>query len=252
MNVFSLEGKTALVTGSTRGIGKEIARGFIGAGAKVYVHGRDAAQTQSVASELGAVALTADLSDPNAIAKLCETFPESRLDVLVNNAGLELGTVLEHLNLRDFDRVQQVNVRAAIDLTQRLLPHLKASSSASVINVTSIHDFVPYHGNLAYCASKAALSMATRVMAIELAPYGIRVNNLAPGAVETDIYREVIETIGRDQFAEWIPLGRVAQASEMIGPAIFLASHASSYVTGATLYADGGYKEHLVRYRADW
>lgn len=249
MNLFSLEGKTALVTGSTRGIGLAIATGFIEAGAKVYLHGRNLEQVRQIAASLGAQALALDLSDPSQLAAL--EFPERQLDILVNNAGLEIGTTLEHLDLNDFDRVQQVNLRAVIDLTQRLLPQLKASSSASVINVTSIHDLVPYHGNIAYCASKAALAMASKVMAIELAQYGIRVNNFAPGAVETDINREVIEKIGHDQFAEWIPLGRVAQTSEMIGPAIFLASNASSYVTGTTLYADGGYKEHLVRYRAD-
>ena len=91
--------------------------------------------------------------------------------------------------------------------------------------------------------------MFTRTIAIELGPEGIRVNNLAPGAVETDINRVVLDQIGRQQFQEWIPLGRVAQTSEMVGPALFLASDASRYVTGATLYADGGYMQHLVRYR---
>jgi gluconate 5-dehydrogenase len=97
--------------------------------------------------------------------------------------------------------------------------------------------------------SKAALHMFTSTLALELGPMGIRINNLAPGAVETDLNREVIDEIGRDKFGEWIPLGRVARVEEMIGPAIFLASSASSYVNGATLYADGGYKLNLVRYR---
>ncbi len=249
LGLFSLKGKIALVTGSTRGIGLAIAQGFIEAGAKVYLHGRDFEQVRRLATSLGAHSIAADFSQPQAIAAL--ELPEKHLDILVNNAGLEIGTSLEQLDLADYDRVQQVNVRAVIDLTQRLLPQLKAATHASVINITSIHDLVPYHSNLAYCTSKAALAMASKVMAIELAPYGIRVNNFAPGAVETDINREIIEQIGRDKFAEWIPLGRVAQPSEMVGPAIFLASNASSYITGATLYADGGYKEHLVRYRAD-
>ena len=249
--LFSLAGKVALITGSTRGIGKEIAKGFIGAGAKVYVHGRSIEQSQAVADELGCLALAADLAQPTQIATLAEAFLvlEPQLDILVHNAGLETGRELEQLSLVDFDLVHTINLRAVIDLTQRLLPTLKKANGASVINLTSIHDTVPYYGNLAYCVSKAGLAMASKVMAIELAPFQIRVNNFAPGAVETDINRAVIEKIGRDQFAEWIPLGRVAQTSEMVGPAIFLASDASSYVTGATLYADGGYKEHLVRYR---
>jgi gluconate 5-dehydrogenase len=136
-----------------------------------------------------------------------------------------------------------------VELTQRLLPLLKAAPGASIINVTSIHDTVPYPGNFAYAMSKAALAMFTRSAALDLAPYGIRVNNLAPGAVATDLNREVIEAIGDEKFREWIPLGRVAQSDEMVGPAIFLASDAASYLTGATLYADGGYMQNLLRYR---
>jgi glucose 1-dehydrogenase len=155
------------------------------------------------------------------------------------------------MDMAGFDRVWHVKVRAPVELVHRLLPLIRAAPGASVINVTSIHDVVPYAQNSAYCASKAALAMFTRTIAIELGPEGIRVNNLAPGAVETDINREVLDQIGREQFREWIPLGRVAQTSEMVGPALFLASDASRYVTGATLYADGGYMQHLVRYRPE-
>jgi gluconate 5-dehydrogenase len=102
-----------------------------------------------------------------------------------------------------------------------------------------------------YNASKAALTMLTRTVALELAPYGIRANNLAPGAVYTDLNREVIEKIGVENFRQWIPAGRVAEAAEMVGPAIFLASEASSYVNGTTLYADGGYMYNLVRHRPE-
>jgi len=108
---------------------------------------------------------------------------------------------------------------------------------------------MPYPHNLDYNMSKAALNMFSRSLALELGPKGIRVNNLAPGAVETDINKNVIDQIGRDKFGEWIPLGRVSTVQEMVGPAIFLASEASSYVNGATLYADGGYMLNLVRYR---
>ena len=110
---------------------------------------------------------------------------------------------------------------------------------------------MPYPHNAAYSMTKAELAMFTKTAAVELAPDGIRVNNLAPGAVETDINREVLDEIGREKFAEWIPAGRVGQTREMVGPALFLASPASSYVTGATLYADGGYLQNLVRYRPD-
>lgn len=98
-------------------------------------------------------------------------------------------------------------------------------------------------------AAGEALAMFTKAIAVELAPFGVRVNNLAPGAVETEINRDVIQEIGENKFREWIPAGRVAQSDEMIGPVVFLASDAASYVTGATLYADGGYLQNLVRYR---
>jgi NAD(P)-dependent dehydrogenase (short-subunit alcohol dehydrogenase family) len=97
--------------------------------------------------------------------------------------------------------------------------------------------------------SKAALAMFSKTVALEVAPSGIRVNSLAPGAVETELNRDVLDRIGRDKFADWIPLGRVARTEEMVGPALFLASQASSYMTGATLFVDGGYMQNLVRYR---
>jgi NAD(P)-dependent dehydrogenase (short-subunit alcohol dehydrogenase family) len=169
--------------------------------------------------------------------------------VLVNNAGMESIMSIEHMDMATFDRIWSVNVRAAVELTHLLLPLLKRSGAASIINVTSIHDTMPYPHNAAYSMSKAALAMFTKTIAVELAPHGIRANNFAPGAVETDINRDVLQDIGHENFRQWIPAGRVAQTSEMIGPALFLASDASSYVTGATLYADGGYLQNLVRYR---
>jgi NAD(P)-dependent dehydrogenase (short-subunit alcohol dehydrogenase family) len=106
---------------------------------------------------------------------------------------------------------------------------------------------MPYPHNAAYCMSKAALAMFTKAAALELAPLGIRINNLAPGAVETDLNRAILDRVGRDKFAAWIPMGRVAQAADMVGPAILLASDAARYVTGTTLFADGGYLQHLIR-----
>lgn len=250
---FRLEGRVALVTGSTKGIGRAIAEGFAAAGAKVYLHGRDAVAGRALAEKLGGGFIDADLARAGGVATIVQTLTarESRLDVLVNNAGMEhvmpLGTPA--FDIATFDKMWQVNVRSAIELLHELVPLLKASGHASVINITSIHDTMPYPQNTPYSMTKAALAMLSKGAAVELAPLGIRVNNLAPGAVETDINRAVIEQIGRDKFAEWIPAGRVAKVEEMVGPALFLASEASSYVTGTTLYADGGYLQHLVRYR---
>lgn len=246
-----LDGKVALVTGSTSGIGKAIAQGFAAAGARVWVHGRNAEAGEALAGELGGRFVRADLSVEDEVAALADAVrsAETKLDVLVNNAGVEIIMPIDQLRLTDLDMIWKVNIRAPFQLTHALLPLLRAAAGASVINITSIHDTMPYPHNAAYSASKAALAMFTKAIAVELAPQGIRVNNFAPGAVETEINREVIHEIGEDKFREWIPLGRVAQTDEMIGPALFLASDASSYVTGTTLYADGAYLQNLVRYR---
>lgn len=250
----TMDDRIALVTGSTGGIGRAIARGFAAEGAKVWVHGREEDAARELAQELGGEYIVADFSERDAVQRLIDTLTEreTRLDVLVNNAGVEIVMPFDSLDMENFDFIWEVNVRAPVRLTHALLPLLrKSAGGASVINVTSIHDAVPYPHNAAYSMSKAALAMFTKTVAVELGPQGIRINNFAPGAVETEINREVIQEIGEDNFREWIPLGRVAQVDDMIGPAVFLATDASRYVTGATLYADGAYMHNLVRYRPE-
>ena len=249
--LFSLKGKVALVTGSGRGIGKALAEGFAAAGAKVWVNARDPEKGLKVAKAIGGRFVHADIGSSADIQAMAGAIrdEDGRLDILVNNAAIEVIMPFEKTDLSVSDRIWRVNVRAAEELTLALLPLMKKSKGASIINLTSIHDAMPYPHNLDYNMSKAALNMLTRTLALELGPMGIRINNLAPGPVETDINREVIDEIGRDKFGEWVPLGRVAQVDEMVGPAVFLASAASSYVNGATLYADGGYMLNLVRYR---
>lgn len=251
--MFDLSGKIALVTGASSGIGRAIARGLANAGARVWWHAKSAADfaTSGGADAVtGGRMLAADLSRAEEIDALVARFAaqEARLDILVNNAGLERPMPIETLERDVFDLTIAVNARAPLLLVQGLLPQLQASGKASVINITSLHADVPYRTNVAYCMSKAALAMFTKTAGLELAPLGIRVNALAPGAVATEINREVIEQIGRDQFASWIPAGRVAEVGDIVGPAIFLASDAAAYVTGATLVADGGYGMNLVRY----
>lgn len=248
-----LTNKVALVTGSARGIGRAIAEGFVRAGARVWFHGPNDAD-KAIADALGQPFVRADFISPADVERMADSIAskESRLDILVNNAGIEPIMALESIDMSKFDACFAVNVRAPLQLTTALLPLLKAAGAdggASIINVTSIHDSVPYPHNAVYSMTKAALAMLTKTASIELAPFGIRVNNLAPGAIETDINRHVIDEIGRDKFAEWIPAGRVGSVEEVVGPALFLACDAASYVTGATLYADGAYRHHLIRYR---
>ncbi|NDJ52245.1 MAG: SDR family oxidoreductase [Chloroflexi bacterium] len=250
---FSLEGKIALVTGAGRGIGKAIAEGFVGAGAKVWLTDILKEEGESTAATLGMPFVQADLSQLGDIDRIIElvSAEEKRLDVLVNNAGLDRLASIGKFAPEDLDIVWYVNCRAPVLLVQGFLPLLRASQGASIINITSVHEAIPHPQNLSYNMSKAALAMFTKSMAQELSPEGIRINNIGPGAVETNINREILADIGHENFNKWIPIGRVAQTSEMVGPAIFLASDAASYVTGATLFADGGYLQNLVRYRLD-
>lgn len=247
----NLEGKTALITGGTRGIGAAIARGFVAAGAKVYIHGRDREIGEISARQIGARFLKADLLDPEASAQIDSALPEPVLDILVNNAGAEVIMPFENWRMDVFDRIWQVNVRSLVDLTRKMLPRLKSSPASSIINVTSIHGRMPAPHNIAYSMAKAAVEMFTAGLAVELGPLGIRVNNLAPGATRTDMNSAMLDRLGPHTFDQWVPLGRVGSTDEMIGPALFLASEASSYLTGSTLTVDGGYVHNLLRYRAE-
>lgn len=245
-----LRGKTALITGSTRGIGQAIARGYVREGAKVILHGRDEKAGATLAEELGQFFFAADLADPREVDAFAQKVKGIApcLDVLVNNAAFEVIMPFEQLDMSSVDRMWNVNLRSVLQLTHALLPELRAGSGASVVNVTSIHQFIPAPQNGIYSMTKAALGMLTAALSVELAPLGIRVNNFAPGAVQTDMNRELLEKMGKE-FAEWIPAGRVGTCEEMIGPAVFLASDESSYVTGSTLVADGAYTQNLLRYR---
>lgn len=247
MQLFDLTGKTALVTGGTRGIGLAIARGLQEAGASVWVHGSRQESTAAVARQYGLEFLYGDLRDTDALDGMLRPLLDKldRLDVLVNNAGFETHRPVEQGSREEMDAVYNVNAKAPYFLVQKLLPALKRAGKASIINVTSIHQRVPVRGNGYYCMAKSSLAMYTRVAALELAQYGIRVNNLAPGAILTDMNRELVEQM---DFDRWIPMQRVGRAEELAGPAVFLASEASSYVTGTTLFVDGGYSENLLRY----
>jgi len=243
------EGRRVLVTGSTAGIGEAIAEAFAAAGAHVVVHGRNRAAGEALARKIGGLFLEADLGDPAAVESLAgQVSSLGALDVLVNNAGVEAAGPFEDLAPEAMAHLLQVNLVAPMRLIQLLLPALRASKAKSIINVSSIHETVPCEGNLVYCVSKAGMGMMTKVAALELAREGIRVNCLAPGAIETAMNRDLLDEIGRDLFAEWIPQGRVGATDDVAGVAVFLASDAARYVNGHTLVVDGAYSHHLVRY----
>jgi len=244
-----LAGRHAFVTGSTMGIGAAIAEAFAAAGARVTVHGLAGEGGEELAERLGGRYLCGNLADPAQVDRLAHDVAAlDTVDVLVNNAGIEEAARIEDLDPEVLARTLQVNFLAPTRLIQLLLPGLRTHAGSNIINVTSIHEEVPVSGNLAYCASKAALAMTTSTAALELGREGIRVNSIAPGAIETRHNSALLDVIGRAAFAEWIPLGRLGTPHDVADVAVFLASDAARYVTGHTVVVDGGYRDHLVRY----
>ncbi len=249
--LFDVSAKTVLVTGGSRGIGRMIAAGFADRGAKVYISSRKEAELNAAAAELGATPLTADLSTQAGAERLAEEFAarESELHVLVNNAGATWGAPLLEYPDSAFDKVFSTNVKGPFHLTRALLPQLEAASTdndpARVIMIGSIEGIqVPGWENYAYPASKAAVHMLTRNLAAKLAP-GITVNAIAPGLFESKMTAFVFDDAPAAALLDTkIPLGRAGRPSDMAGIAIFLASQAGAYLTGAVIPVDGGISTH--------
>ena len=248
-DLFSIAGRTAVVTGGSRGIGLMIAQGFVEAGAKVYVSSRKADVCERVAAELSGVgecvALPADLSSEAECRRLAEAVAEreASLDILVNNAGATWGAPLEQFDEAAWERVLALNVKGVFHLTKFLVPLLEKAGSADeparVINIGSIDGLhVPVLETYSYSASKAAVHQLTRHLAKRLAP-SITVNAIAPGPFESKMMAATLDAFG-DQIAASAPLKHIGRPDDMAGTAIFLASRAGAYLTGAVIPVDGG------------
>jgi len=248
-DLFSIAGKTALVTGGSRGIGKMIATGYVEAGAKVYVSSRKAEACDEVAAELSAIgeciALPADLSTEPGCRALAAALAEREpmLHILVNNAGNTWGAPFEEFDDAAWDRVLSLNVKGVFHTTKFLTPLLRLASSpddpARVINIGSIDGIlVSVLETYSYSASKAAVHQLTRNLAKHLAP-SITVNAIAPGPFESKMMAATLEAFGT-QIAAKAPLKRIGRPDDMAGAAIFLASRAGAYLTGALIPVDGG------------
>jgi NAD(P)-dependent dehydrogenase (short-subunit alcohol dehydrogenase family) len=247
--LFSIAGKTAVVTGGSRGIGLMIARGFVEAGARVIISSRKADVCDEVAAELSKLgeceAIPADLSSEAECRRLAEAVAArlSSLDILVNNAGATWGAPLDQFDEAAWERVLALNVKGVYHLTKFLVPLLEAAGSADqparVINIGSIDGIkVPLLETYSYSASKAAVHMLTRHLAKQLAP-AITVNAIAPGPFESKMMAATLDAFG-EQIAAAAPLKRIGRPDDMAGAAIFLASRAGAYVTGAVVPVDGG------------
>jgi NAD(P)-dependent dehydrogenase (short-subunit alcohol dehydrogenase family) len=249
--LFGVEGKVVVVTGGSRGIGHGIATGFVRAGARVYICARNMTECEASAAALRAlgdcVPIQADLSTVAGCRALAELVAESetRVDVLVNNAGAIWFDDVANYPESEWDAVMNVNLKATFFLTQALLPLLTRSAApkdpARVINVGSIRGYiVPSRPSFAYTASKGAVHQLSRHLAAQLAPAGITVNVLAPGLYETRMRRPDASDAAESTVSTPIPLGRFADAEDVAGAAIFLASRAGSYLTGTVIPVDGG------------
>lgn len=248
--LLDFSGATAIVTGGTRGIGRAIAEGLAAAGANVVVASRkpDAcAATQAHLEGMGAAALGVpiNMGDADAAERLVAAAVErfGGLDIVVNNAANALAAPVGMQSDATWQKSFEVNLRGPALLIQAAVPHLEASDRAAVVNVISVGAFQFARGVSMYAAMKAALLSVTRSFAGELAAKGIRVNALAPGPVDTDMVRNLGEGAAESMGAGTL-LGRVARPDEMVGPALYLAGRASSYMTGQVLVVDGGMHPH--------
>ena len=244
--LFSVEGKVVLVTGGARGIGRMIAAAFAGAGARVYLASRDAERGRATAREIGATSLTADVGTEEGREQVCTALREAegQLHVLVNNAALHWVSPLQEQVGENWDRLFSLNVRAPFELTVGLLDLLEKTGRpedpARVIHIGSTDGLrVPALESYAYGASKAGLHHLTRHMARRLTRRHITVNAIAPGSIDTDMLAPAMEKYG-DKVLTAIPLKRIGGPDDIAGVAIFLASRASAYMTGAVLPVDGG------------
>jgi NAD(P)-dependent dehydrogenase (short-subunit alcohol dehydrogenase family) len=249
-DLFSLHGKTALVTGGSRGIGAMIARGLLDAGANVVISSRkqhELDEARLALSEFGDVhAIRADVSTLEGVeqlaAEVAAHFPA--LDILVNNAGATWGMPLDDFSEHAWDKVMDTNVKGVFFLTQRLLPNLRQRATADdpsrVINIGSIDGLhVNPMDTYSYAASKAGVHHLTRALAKKLGPQHITVNAVAPGPFESKMMAATLQAFG-ESIAKSSPLGRIGRPDDMAGVAVFLASRAGSYVTGSVIAVDGG------------
>ena len=249
MNLFDLTGRTALVTGSSKGIGHGLARGLAAAGARVVLNGRDGARLAVAAAELardgvaGVETSVFDVTRPNVVAAGIEAIEAEigPIDILVNNAGMQFRAALEDFPPEKWSELMRTNVDSAFFVGQAVARHMIRRGRGKIINIASVQSELARPGIAPYTASKGAIKQLTKGMATDWGPHGLQVNAIAPGYFKTELNQALVDN---PTYSSWLeqrtPARRWGNVEELAGAAIFLASDASSFVNGHILYVDGG------------
>ena len=249
LEIFELKGKTAMVTGSTRGLGEVCAKALAGAGADIAVCGRSAEDLKRVAGDIGksgrkaegfSIDVTSKQSVSEAVDHILETF--GRIDILVNNAGVNFRVPVLEFPEEEWDRIISTNLKGYFLVAQAVVPQMLQNGYGKVINMSSILGTVGLPNQVAYASSKGGVDQMTKVMAIEWARRGVRVNAIGPTYFETELVTQIRNDPERFNFInDRTPMGRWGYLPELEGAVIFLASPASDFITGQTIYVDGGW-----------
>ncbi|MDH5556433.1 MAG: SDR family oxidoreductase [Alphaproteobacteria bacterium] len=246
--LFDLSGKTALITGSSQGIGFALAKGLAGAGAAVVINGRDKAKVADAAQKLEADGATVhrlafDACDHDAVKAAVDDFEANvgPIDILFNNAGMQHRAPLEDFPADAFDRILNTNVKTVFNVGQAVARHMIERGAGKIINIASVQTSLARPGIAPYTATKGAVGNLTKGMATDWAKYGLQVNAIAPGYFDTPLNAALVAD---PEFSAWLekrtPAGRWGKVEELVGAAVFLSSAGSSFVNGHTLYVDGG------------
>lgn len=249
MELFSLKGKVAVVTGGNRGLGKTFALSLAKMGADVVIVGRDELKNLSVTKEIEsygrrAISLSVDLQDISEIKRMVETVKNEfrKIDILVNNAGVSKTGLALDVEEEEWDKIMDLNVKSLFFCSRAIAKEMKEQKSGKIINIASVVGAVGDIGISPYTASKAAVINLTRSLALEWARFGIQVNAIGPAYIETEMNSEALSNSKvREKIINKTPMGRLGKAEELEGALLLLASDASSYITGQTIFVDGGW-----------
>jgi gluconate 5-dehydrogenase len=244
MDMFSLAGKRALITGSSQGIGFALAKGLAAAGAQVVLNGRDAGRLNAAVAQIaGAVALPFDATDHTAVRAAVDGFEHDTgaFDILVNNAGMQHRAPLQDFPAEAFEQLLQTNIASVFHVGQAVARHMIGRGAGKIINIASVQTALARPGIAPYTATKGAVGNLTKGMATDWARHGLQCNAIAPGYFDTPLNAALVAD---PEFSTWLekrtPAGRWGRVEELVGACVFLSSPASSFVNGHILYVDGG------------